>query len=77
MMGFDYKFKYVPGDQIPHTDALSRLHFNEIQKEEKVCFNQNEIFFAETQTIKLNDIENDLKSNRFIQEVFKRIQNSD
>ena len=26
LMGFDFELKYTPGEQIPHADALSRLH---------------------------------------------------
>ena len=63
---------------MPHADALSRLHFDdETSNEEKIYFFQFDIFFADQQTIKLNNIKSNLQSNQSFQYVLKRIQSGD
>ena len=67
-----------PGEQISHVDTLSRLRFkDETPKEEKTCFFQNATLFADTQTIKLKDIKNDIQSNWTHHPVFERIWSDD
>ena len=74
----DYKSKYVSGEQISLAVALSRLRFDdETPEEEKIYFFQINIFFKDTQTSKLIDIESDLQSIRTFQDVSKRIQSGD
>ena len=77
-MEFDYKLNYVPGAQIPHADALSRLHFdNKTPEEEETCFLNADIFFAKTQRKKLNNDKSNLKLNRKFWDGFKRRQSGD
>ena len=55
------------GEPIPRVDAMSRLCFDhEKLEKEKIGFSQNDIFFAHTQTTKLNDIKSDLHLNQTI-----------
>ena len=74
LIRFDYKLKYVPGEQIPHADALTRLRFEDEKPEEKKLFFRMTSF---SQIIKLYYIKSDLKSNRTLQDVFKRIRSGD
>ena len=75
LMGFDYKLKQASGKQIPHADGQGRLHFDdETSNEEGIYLFQYDIFFADQQTIKLNNIKRDLQSNQSFQYVLKRIQ---
>ena len=57
--------------------AVSRTSFDYKTSEiDKICFFfQKEIFFSDTQTVKLNDIKNYLQSDQTFQYVFKWIQN--
>ena len=49
-MGFDFELKYTPGEQISHTGALSRIHFDDDDE------NSWRHFKAATQAIRQQEI---------------------
>ena len=58
-----------------HTDALRRLHLdNKTPEEEKICFLNADIFFAETQRKKLNNDKSNQNLNQKFRDVSKRTQ---
>ena len=51
-MGFDFELKYIPGDQIPHADALRRIDLDEDDSEnDRVLFAINNIYFAQSELV--------------------------
>ena len=74
-MGFDYELKYTLGEQIPHADALSRMDFNEDESDnDRVRFAINNIYFAQSDLVTQNEIKTELGTNRFFQDIIKRIE---
>ena len=68
-MGFDYELKYTPGEEIPHSDALSRMDFDEDESDnDRVCFAINNIYFAQSDLVRLfQDIMKRIKSGKLKQ----------
>ena len=49
LLGFDFELKYMPGEQIPHADALSKLEFDDDEFDKnRVCFAINNAYFAQS-----------------------------
>ena len=74
LRGFDFELKYTPGEQNPHTDALSRLDFDDDDDNDRVCFALENIYFVQSDLVKQSDIKTELGSNRLFQDVIKRIK---
>ena len=75
LMGFDYELKYTPGEQIPHTDALSRMDFDENELDnDGVCFAINNIYFAQSDLVNQAEIKTEHGTNRLYQDTMKRIK---
>ena len=73
-MGFDYKLKYTPGEQIPHADSLSRMDFDEDESEnDRVCFAINNIYFAHSDLVTQAEIKTEFGTNRIFPDIMKRI----
>ena len=74
-MGFDYALKYIPGEQIPHADALSRTHFDEEESDNgRACFTINNMYFAPSDLVTQAEIKTELGTNRLFQDIIKRIK---
>ena len=72
LMGFDYELKYTPGEQIPHTEALSRMDFdNEESDDDRVNFTINNIYFAQNDLVTQAEIKTELGTNGFFQDIIK------
>ena len=75
LMGFDYALKYIPGEQIPHADALSRTDFDEEESDNgRACFTINNIYFASSDLVTQAEIKTELGTNRLFQDIIKRIK---
>ena len=74
-MGFDYELKYTPGEQILHADALSRMDFVEDESDnDRVCFEINNIYFAQSDLVTQAEIKTELGTNRLFQDLMKRMK---
>ena len=75
LMGFDCELKYTPGEQIPHTDALSRMDFDEDESDnDRMCFAINNIYFDQSDLVTQAEIKTELGTNRIFQDIMKRIK---
>ena len=74
LMGFEFELNYTPGEQIPHADALSRLDFDDVDDNDRVCFALDNIYFVQSDLLTQSDIKTELGSNRLFQDVIKRIK---
>ena len=64
LMGFDYKFKYTPGEQITHADASSRMNVDEYESDnDRVCVAINNIYFAQSELVTQTEINTQLGAN--------------
>ena len=72
LMGFDFEFKYTPGEQIPHADALSGLDFDDDDDNDRFCFALDNIYFVQSDLVTQSDSKTELGSNRLFQYVIKR-----
>ena len=74
-MGFDYELKYIPGEKIPHADALSRMDFDKDESDnDQVCFAINNIYFAQRDLVTQSEIKTEIGKNRLFQDIIKRIK---
>ena len=75
LMGFDYELKYTPGEQIPHADALSRMDFDEDEKDtDLVCLAINNIYLAQIDLVTPAEIKTELGTNRIFRDIMKRVK---
>ena len=78
LMGFDYELKYTSEEQIPHTDSLSRMEFDEDKSDnDRVRFTINNIYFAQSDLLTQAEIKTELGTNRLFQDIKKRIKSVD
>ena len=71
-MGFDNELKYMPGEQIPHAHALSRMDFDEDESDsDRVCFAIKNIYFAQSDLVTQAEIKTELGTNRLLQDIMK------
>ena len=75
LMGFDYKWKCTPGEQLPHGEALSRIVFDEDESDnDRVCFAINNIYFAQSDLVTQSEMKTELGTNRLFQDIMKQIE---
>ena len=64
-MGFDYEFKYNPGEQISHGDALNRIDFYEDKSDnDQMFFAINNIYFSPSDLVTQAEIKTENGTNR-------------
>ena len=75
LTGFDYEFKYTPGEQMTHADALRRMDFDEDESSnDQMCFAIENIYFAQSDLVTQEEIKTELGTNRLFQDIMKRIK---
>ena len=74
LIGFDFKIKYTPWEQISHADAFSRLDFDDDDDNDRVCFALDKIYFGQSDMVTQSVMKTELGSNRLVQDVIKRIK---
>ena len=50
-MGFDFKLKNTPGEQIPQADALSRLDFDDDDDNDRVYLALDNVYFVQSDPV--------------------------
>ena len=74
-MGFEYELKYTPGEQIRHSDAFSRMDFDDDESDnDRVCFATKNIYFAESDFVTQSEIKTELERNKLFHDIMKRIK---
>ena len=75
-MGFEYEWKYIAGEEIPHADALRRMNFDEDEsKNDRVCFAISNIYFSQRDLATQAEIKTKIGTNRLFHEIMKRMKN--
>ena len=74
-MGLDYELKYTPGEQIPHSEALRRMNFDEKESDnDRVCFAINIIYFAHIDLLTEAEIRTELGTIRLFHDILRLIK---
>ena len=65
-MGLNFELKYIPGEQIPHADALIRMDFDEDESDnDRLCFAINNIYFAHSDLVTKAEINTEIGKTYF------------
>lgn len=77
MMGYDYDIAYVNGANIPHVDALSRMHFFENQDEDEDESDSEIIHWSDDIGITWKEIIQETMNDRLLCGIQNRIRKND
>lgn len=76
LMSFDYEITYVPGKQILHADALSRMQYNnnneEIFVDSAIETTINAVYF-EKKILELQEVQHELQFDKIGQNIIQRV----
>ena len=74
-MGSEYELNYASGEQIPRTNSLKRIDFDEDETDnDRVCFASNNINLAKSDLVTQAEIKTELGTNRLLPGIMKRIK---
>ena len=75
LMQYDYEIQHVPGKNIHHADALTRLEFTHSLEDISLCNNasiENEIGF-QNGVLKINEVKSELSRDSLLQRIMWRV----
>ena len=75
LMGIDFELKYIPGEQIPNPNALSRMDFDKGKSDnDQKCIAIKNNYIAQSDLVTQAEIKTEQRTNRLFQDVLKRMK---